>query len=395
MNKDYRFILPLAPLLVAVLSVGPLFYFSGSELIWVAALVLLLTAAAAAVWLSSRVERLLDGLEQKQAALFEKEAALQESERQLQELERLTVEVFPIWKRQIDTSISHGVENIDALVQRFSALSEELRRVHSSTHISSTDDRIIKEIEQDKQSLRALFVQLGEILNSNEEMFTSVQNLEMLTRDLDEMALEVGKIADQTNMLALNAAIEAARAGESGRGFAVVADEVRTLSTQSAKTGQGIAEKIHSIGDALHQVFSTSQEVHQEESASVHRGEETIERVIEGLSSQTHTLQQDGEELLRLGTTINAEIDEVLVAFQFQDRVSQILAHIGKSLDDSVEMIQMRISQRTGGGQIDPLDVDRLLAEMKDTYATVEQLKNHSMDENMDDVAEGGEVNFF
>jgi methyl-accepting chemotaxis protein len=85
-------------------------------------------------------------------------------------------------------------------------------------------------------------------------MLGKVQGLDRFIQELHEMAADVAKIAQQTNLLSLNAAIEAARAGELGRGFAVVAKEFRMLSLQSGDTGRNIAAKVrpHQQGHHRH-----------------------------------------------------------------------------------------------------------------------------------------------
>lgn len=397
MNQNLALTLPAAPLSVGLIGAASLLALPvQGQLALVPSLLLLLLALWAAFWTRKRVLQLIEQNrnEQQQRDALQHRLARAEGERN--DMERLVAEVFPIWKRQIDTSISHGVENIDQLVRRFSTMSEELRRVHGAVHVGSSEDLVLNEIESDKSNLRDLFKQLTQMLDDNASMFASVKNLETLTADLDHMALQVGQIAEQTNMLALNAAIEAARAGETGRGFAVVADEVRSLSGQSAKTGKEIADKIHSIGAALHQVFITSEKVHEGEEETIHQGERTIERVIEGLSGQAQSLEHDGVELLKLGSEISGEIDEVLTAFQFQDRVSQILAHVGSGLDETAELIQRRVAQRARGGVLESLDVERMLADMRANYATIEQHMNHAPGAGaVEPAAQSGEINFF
>jgi len=212
------------------------------------------------------------------------------------------------------------------------------------------------------------------------------------------MATDVRKIAEQTNLLALNAAIEAARAGESGRGFAVVADEVRHLSTQSSQTGDLITKKTDELNSVMNQLVNYSSSSNKSVMTAIDNGEHIVERVIAHLESRTAELEGDGVELLDLSHTISGEIEQMLVSFQFQDRVSQIMQQIISSLSEVEVLIKERHKQRLDG--IDPgmLDIDGLLSHMRSTYTTVEQHTNHApgaVQEDQKQTAPNGEVMFF
>ncbi|WP_407316832.1 methyl-accepting chemotaxis protein [Pseudomonas sp. nanlin1] len=206
-------------------------------------------------------------------------------------------------------------------------------------------------------------------------MLEEVRQLNEYTGELRTMATDVGAIAAQTNLLALNAAIEAARAGEAGRGFAVVADAVRTLSKQSSETGKQMSTKVDVINSAISRVVAVAGDSSEHSSDLISQSEARIQGVLDRFGEVTERLSHSAELLQREGSGIREEVNDVLVSLQFQDRTSQILAHVRNNLD----RLQAHLQQREATpGQPDDLDVRAWLQDMERTYATDEQRQIHS-----------------
>jgi methyl-accepting chemotaxis protein len=281
------------------------------------------------------------------------------------------------------------------MTTRFSNLTTEISSVTDTSFYSSDDST--SEIESDKQLLNNLFIDLQKMNQARQAQLEQLNNLVQQTSDLGSLAGDVRKIAEQTNLLALNASIEAARAGESGRGFAVVADEVRSLSTQSDQTGARITERIASLNKQTEQFQKLAQRAADDENVALDNGEQTLSRVVESLEARSQSMKDQGISMLELGQRIQTEIQTMLVDFQFQDRSSQILQQVVCSIDELENAVAEQQNSRHSGLSAPQLQVEQLIATMKDRYVATEQHENHdgNAQDKPSDHADKGSINFF
>lgn len=195
-------------------------------------------------------------------------------------------------------------------------------------------------LEQCETRLRGLIDNFQVFVQSREDVMQSVRTLASSSTGLREMAEDVAKLARQTNLLSVNAAIEAARAGPGGRGFAVVATEVRRLSGESGRTGRHIEEQVNALGERM-QLALRDAAVHVERDRSViQASEQTINQVVEQVDHTVLQLHHRAKDLAARGELIKTQVQQLMIAFQFQDRVQQILSQVDASIADSVQHLQ-------------------------------------------------------
>jgi len=324
------------------------------------------------------------------------EARCEALERQLTESDRLTQEVLPLWQRHITTCLGQMEDSIGDLTARFSGLIDQMSEGLGFRAAQGQTESTATLIERDKDQLSGLFDDFRRIEEDRDEVSGQIGTLLTYMDQLEGMAEEVREIAEQTNLLALNASIESARAGEAGRGFAVVADEVRRLSGQSGGTGDRMTEKADDLIAAVKKLYKVSSEGTQSVTAAIEESEGIVTSVIDQMSGRAATLEQDKEKLQDLGQFVQGEIQDMLVSFQFQDRVGQILTQVNASLQSIHDILEDRARIRARGEVPPELDIDSLLQGLKTTYTTTEQHVNHGgADDEANDDADGGSIEFF
>ncbi len=359
------------------------------------AAVLLATGLAAGFWLKGLIgrhaERIAEAAQQAQTQ------QVSGREEYIRELERLFIELSPILQRHIESSRQLAESSIGNLSQRFSRLTTELQQVTGNSQSTLDQEGGMGELfSGSQQSLLQVKAALQTMLSREADMLNQVESLTSASVDLDNMAQGVQTVAEQINVLALNAAIEAARAGEHGRGFAVVAEEVRRLAASSAQTGQQIGEKIEEINAAIantQAVVSSSKEFDDQ---VVEKTESTIHEVMSHLQQVVEQQHQNNDLLRASSLSINGEINEVLVELQFQDRMSQVLAHVQSTLEQ-VETALRDIHQNpVDDRRQSMLQVDKLLEKMLQEYSTEEEVSRHHGDSsNAGQQQTASELTFF
>lgn len=249
------------------------------------------------------------------------------------------------WSLHIHSAQTQMRQGTDELLQGFIAILDQLDRItqHPSAAQHSSQSEQAQTLAACENELRDLVGQFSAFVQSRDRMLATVVSLNQSSSGLRGMAEDVAMIARQTNLLSVNATIEAARAGASGRGFAVVAAEVRRLSSASGDTGKRIGEQVQAFSDQVQQTLNDTASRAETDTQLVKASQDTINTVVQRVTHTVASLNERAEQLGESSQAVRALVEQMMVSFQFQDRVQQILDQVIQSmqlasqrLDDSL-----------------------------------------------------------
>lgn len=289
------------------------------------------------------------------------------------ELNRLADTWVPTLNNQLTTANSQMEMGIVNLAEAFSEIHSKL---NDTVSVASNAADVLGNAssgtglaEQVAESLNGMLHNIRNSFDEKAIIMKEVKGFISSTDELAKMAASVENLAARTNLLALNAAIEAARAGEEGRGFSIVADEVRKLSMLSAETGVKIRERVQLIATAAKRAGDGAARMESSDEKVLSQASETLHGVVEQFEQVTVPLHHASEQIISNTNQVSSSLNNAVVHFQFQDRVSQILGHVQDSLN------QMKGQLSTG---LQDLNVAALMHELERKYTMAEERVNHA-----------------
>lgn len=163
--------------------------------------------------------------------------------------------------------------------------------------------------------------------------------------------------------------------------FMAVADELVKAALNTKDMSAGVSDRLNSLIKEVEQLKRQGLPQVEEQRQRTARLEETVKEVFSSLMELT----SNSAQLSAFHDRIQANIEQIFMSLQNEDRLSQILQHV---IDDMQRMEQACHGDSTPEG----MSPEHWLTALKKTYTTAEE---HAIHEGRSPRSESSSVDFF
>jgi len=306
--------------------------------------------------------------------------------------EVMVSQVVPVWGKQLDITREAASDGLARLLEGFSAMSGALGDLAAQIDNSQVTlapgaaDSALGEDSPAQAALQALLLPSQRAFSQRDAAVVQLVNCSNALQELRQLGRQARELGKHTRLVAFNASIEANRGGQGHDGGSqAVANETRMLAARIAEVGEQLERVVARLDRELTperlrgEIGDTPpDELAQELNLAARQALSSL------LGAMGSALRSSGE-VKAAAQTLNAQLEETFVNFQFGDRLAQMLDIVARDMQNFARWV----AANPYATQSDAAD---WLAKLEASYTMEEQRSQHHGNVHID---RGSEIDFF
>jgi len=243
---------------------------------------------------------------------------------------RLSMQIVPVWKRNVEAARTQSERSFESLLESFGSVSGHLDQALGTEasarqlELGGTDELL----ERHRPQIEKLLATTRQAVRQKDEMLQQLLGVRNAIGAMATLTKEVQAIGRATHLLALNATVEATRSGTTGGGIAAVAREVRQLAGESREAGNGLSKQLAALKERLDTLSVNARRSDTDEDEIVRQADENARAVVAALLSSLADAGRSSRQLREAGRRVQADLEKIFMGLQSQDRQSQMLGSV-------------------------------------------------------------------